>query len=106
MCSPALSASLHQELEAGEGYKVSKTQSEGGAGCSPSSTSGRSSAGDHQSRGAALRGAGQGALWELCLRPGPLLLRDLRWGDQRQGSHLPGPPLHRLPAALQRLHLG
>lgn len=35
MCSPALSASLHQEFEAGEGYKVSKTRSEGGAGCSP-----------------------------------------------------------------------
>lgn len=65
-----------------------------------------SSAGDHQGGGAALRGAGQSTLRELRLRPGALLLRDLRRGDQWQGSHLPGPPLHRLPAALQRLHLG
>lgn len=38
VCSLALSPSLHQEFEAGEGYKVSKTWSEGGAGGSPEPT--------------------------------------------------------------------
>lgn len=61
-------------------------------------------AGGDPTGGAVSRGSGQSSLRLLRLRFGPLLLRAVRRGDQRQTAGLSGSTLHRLPAAVQRLH--